>query len=111
MKHIKLYEELNDKPKVGDYVICVCDINNNYHEYEFVNYMENNIGVICKDTGGIFQQYYVKYENTPFNLFRGINSSTDNYNGYWWFDKSEIKFHSSNKEDLRIHIDAKKYNI
>ena len=108
MKYIKLYEELNDEPHIGDYVVCECI--NSFSSEEVRDYLENNVGKICKIEDHVIS-YLVKYENTPFDLFIGINDNYKKDVGYWWFDKLEIKIHSSNKEECEAYLNAKKYNL
>ena len=107
MKYLKLFEQIKNEPQIGDYVVCKCD---NAGLDEISTYMNNNIGKILKDIGTI-QQYYVKYEGVPINLFRGINNGLTSDIGFWWFDKSEIEVYSSNRKVCEIYLDTKKYNL
>ena len=108
MKYIKTYEDLNDEPNLGDYVITTVIISDVDPKLKF--FLENNVGKICKIEDHVIS-YLVKYENTPFDLFIGINDNYKKDVGYWWFDKLEIKIHSSNKEECEAYLNAKKYNL
>ena len=102
MKYLKLYEEnIENKPKIGDYVICEdksIAIDNNTKEF-----ISNNIGKIIGigDLGGIKKQlklyYIVKYD---YNAMPEIVMYLDEI----------IKF-SKDRNELEEYLAAKKYGL
>lgn len=66
MNNIKLYEEIKNEPKLGDYVICVedYDIPQNQNIFAMIiDFTANNVGKIVEiEEGG---QFIVKYNNIP----------------------------------------------
>ena len=117
MKYIKLYEAVKfhitnafrfEKLHEGDYVLCE-DIG--IHILPALSeFIGNNVGEIVKNDAIIKYSYMVKYENIPSKLKRFFTYSTkqENCRG---MDTSEIKYYSKNKEELKIFIDSKKYNL
>lgn len=74
------------KPKVGDYVIC---------RNEYQNNSEESIGKIkYRDNTRI--PYQVWFKNTE---------------NYFWYAEDDILHFSKNKEELEIYLDTKKYNL
>ena len=102
----KLYESINeDKPEIGDYVICEDSTNGDKNLLEFEN---THIGRIFADDHPLEEwNYLVKYENFPFSL-RSFFTFSENSRA---FSLSEIKHWSKNKEDLEHVLNAKKYNL
>ena len=110
MKYLKLYEEnIENKPKIGDYVICKDKsntIDNNTKEF-----ISNNIGKIIgigdldwppgRGSGGIKKQlklyYIVKYDNNAMPKT------------VMYLDEI-IKF-SKDKNELEEYLAAKKYGL
>ena len=111
MKYIRLYEELSNKPEVGDYVIC--DESDGPTELHI--FLSNNIGQLIKidkdedeiEDADLYLRFRVKYE------YRDISKKCLNYfsRSNRIFFLSEIDFWSSNKEDCEAFLDASKYNI
>ena len=96
MKHIRVYENLVDEPKVGDYAICRDHFGR--VPVAIIDYnLENFIGeIIFFDEDDVDLQYKIYYEDAG---------------DWWWFYRDNIIYFSSNKEDLLIYIEANKYNI
>jgi hypothetical protein len=126
MKYLKLFEDNKGykRPKIGDYVICTDYTKIEPDEKLFI---ENNIGqIISIDIAE--NPYKVKFKNIPKEYKTG-RISTGNikvlsglpYNTFIspsflenncrYFNSKEILYFSSNKEDLKIIISAKKYNL
>ena len=106
MKHLKIYEELNNtKPKIGDYVICKDYLT------EVYNFVLNNIGQIIDIVSNYHgDQYVIKFENIPENIknwFYNYNNDRNTRS----YDENEILYFSNNKEDLEIILQTKKYNL
>ena len=126
MKYLKLYEEnIENKPKIGDYVIC--EDKSIALDEESKEFISNNIGKIIDEIEQnkqcyieqYKQCYIVKYDyNTIPDLSKrwfGSISKT----GYAYSKEEDsrvmflneiIKF-SKNKEDLEDYLTAKKYNL
>lgn len=102
MKHIKLFEELNNSViKVGDYVI----VNSTYvDEEEIQNFFLNTIGKIILVEGGYIE---VKYKYIP-NYIPVDGSPAGNS---WIFQLEEILYWSEDKKDLESIIAGNKYNL
>src|ERR1035437_7539414 len=98
---IKLFEEYNSKPEVGDYVII--DFKNNFNK-EFYYFINNTIGLIdyIIPESGIVG---VKYENIPKVLEYWFSDSVG------MFNLTSILEYDKNREKLELIISAKKYNL
>lgn len=118
MKYIKTYEiygginsdsfkNKKDDDKNEEYVIL--DINWHRNDKDFDYYLNNTIGQIFKIkknyTDYKNNEYQILYENTPkeFKLLQ--------HNRLSYVYTKQIKHHSSNKEELELILQAKKYNI
>ena len=105
MRYIKTYENIDDKPKLGDYVICNGD-RLSWCTNEIKNFLSNNIGriILINDRD---VNYLVQYDYIPKELdiyfYNSSNLRPINIDDI-------IKF-SENKEDLEMYINAKKYNL
>ena len=114
MKYIKTYELINqDKPKVGDYVIC-CEEGYktaNLHDKIFYEFINENIGQLVKIDPAADKEfpYIVKYNNINWEVGKYFrNTEVENARK---FDRSEIKNWSEDKEELEVFLSAKKYNL
>jgi len=94
----KIFENINENPKVGDYVILKpeqCNYLDNGQNDKLIDIIKTNIGQITKihGSGEIFK---IEFENvaTPFNV-RIL----------------KIKYWSNNKEELELKLQANKYNL
>jgi len=112
MKYLKTFEIAENKPQIGDYVIC----KTNYRASRIDKWIINEIGqiidygysgstpeliLIFKDT------YKCKYENIPYD----VNLNYFNNNSTKTMRISEIIEFSPNKKDLEIRLQANKYNL
>jgi len=62
-----------------------------------------------KDVVVFFDGSSVKYDNVPDELQNMFFKKYDNY--YTGFEKNDIKFSSSNKQDCEIFLQSNKYNL
>jgi len=100
MKYLRTYEQKIYRPQIGDYVVCKIIIDIDIINVDIKNLLESNVGVITKDEKVTHRSFFVKYDNIE----------EYDYEGYW-YDISEILFHSKNKSDCEAYIDSKKYNL
>ena len=105
MKYIKTFEDLQEIPQVGDYVLC-----KDYITRDIESRISSKIGVII-NYDSEYIRYTIKYEpkKTPSEHRKklGINThymrrGVDLYSIVMW---------SKNKDDIEAKITAKKYNI
>lgn len=114
MKYIKTYEQNinNNELEIGDYVIC----NTKSANKELQTFLYNNIGTIT-DIIWFDEQnsnVTVQYDNIPNNLKIGKNNWlnwTETNSAERKFDTLLLKYHSKNKEDLLLYIQANKFNL
>ena len=113
MKHIKLYEELNDKPKVGDYVVCYDKIYKD-KDKRLNDFLLNNVGQCYDDLSDddtVYQSYQIFYEKIPQELNIFFNSGKN----FRWMKSDEILFYSKNMEDclyfIEMRLNLDKYNL
>jgi len=120
MRYLKQYEELNDEPEIGDYIVAITlgllddpSVVNNVPErvIDIILFMHNNVGKLIKITAGE-NKYMVKYD-LPVELLNKFDPEVDNINSLGIFNlkKVNILFWSSNKEEAEIFMKAKKYNL
>lgn len=121
MKHLKLYEELNRRIDIDDYVL-VHDIYHNFcSDYsdickEIYNFISNNPGKIRRiiNLKSEHREYMIDYDNVPENIKSAFKERYVNkkYNQlYMTYTKQEIIFSSKNKNDVEIFLQTKKYNL
>lgn len=106
MRYIKTYEDINDRPKVGNYVLMRTDSKN----IEYNNFIRNTPGVIVTISNTLV---VVKYENIPIKLIK--------LNLFEWTPRGEFYYHifninkmlvfSETPDNLEIEIDTNKYNL
>lgn len=120
MKYLKTFEDLQNKPEVGDYVIINVSpsADNNVREY-----IDNTIGVIhtIQDdrvdmwnnviTGNII----VKYINVPNEIRSWFHyeGTRKKYGRKYFrsFDTQQIYAFSKSKEELELMLQTKNYNL
>ena len=113
MKHLKSFENNNQEPEVGDYVICEDCVS---LEEEFKNFMCNNIGLIVEINPNTNYPYTLYYENIPDNIIDGFSCVLNNNYEYDYkclraMSREEIIHFSKNKEDLETILASNKYNL
>jgi hypothetical protein len=99
----RIFENNEDKPKVGDYVLC--DISKYSNDKELINFIKDNVGEIISYDKVTF--YLVKYYNIPKELddwYFGIG-------GVRHFTEEDILLYASTKEELETKIKANKFNL
>lgn len=129
MKHIKTYEDLKGGVKIGDYILFGSekpkwDIpRTSYHKY-----LQTHIGKLF-DYNPKFNTIYIEFDELPTDIdvlplfYNGKTGKR--YNGnvqmdssrkrdpnkYYAYAENKILYHSPNKDDIQVAIDAKKFNI
>jgi hypothetical protein len=107
------YKEPNNwyaenEPKLHDYVILDINWHPNLPKLDF--FFNNNIGQISKlkkdNKNRDYIQYQIIYENSPKEFKKYILN-----NRFSYVYRSQIKYFSSNKEDLEAILTANKYNL
>ena len=117
MKHIRLFEDINVKLKVGHWVICK-DVDSD--DKTLSEFLSNNIGRYIRtrtkydintvDVSPKFS-YMIQYYNIPNYLEEDFHFGEPDDMDCRIMCKEEILFWSKNKEDLEFIINANKYNI
>ena len=121
MKYIKKYEDVNEYPKVGDYVILKID----YRNFRNLSWDDRNIfGKYINNTIGkiIDYKYYtdkslnsieVEYEDVPqiiinmSNLFKHKRNKNYSYD----FQLDDMVDFATTKNELESKLMANKYNL
>lgn len=111
MKYIKLYENLEEKPKIDDYIL----VNTSYINIQYQAFLNNTIGKITnlhptlgKSPGGFVS---VEYKNIPSKdilyIFKTDNLEINNT----VIPVKDIIYFSKNKKDVEAILASKKYNL
>ena len=110
----KIFESVNEKPKLGDYVICNTEDNTIPAWYERRNelkdFISTNIGIIQQiDNNSAFGGYKIKFKNDEIikDYCQENNWKQDTLE----LDFNDIKYWSNNIEDLEPLISGVKYNL
>jgi hypothetical protein len=129
MKYLKTFENMNNTPQIGDYVVCERGKGWSTISEDFNNYILNNVGKIIspikKDR--ITMSYinkgyhYVKYFNVPDIFYWAGEEPTEKRTilNCWWdkencailIKNNDILYSSKNIEDLEILLQSNKYNL
>jgi hypothetical protein len=108
MKHIKIFETLRRKPKIGDYVRC--QEKTYFTDDDIFLFIKSNIGLIVNinQKPDFNHPYFIKYVNIPANIKHRF---TDD--GVRKFSLEEIKRYANNEEikDYEIKQKINKYNL
>jgi len=109
----KIFEKLDDGPKIGDYVICE---KSNWYPKEMRNFISTNIGTYIKYVSDINDaNYLIAYENAPDDVAKIPSFSTVFVNNKVLsairMHKSQILHFSNKKEDMKLIINTNKYNL
>jgi len=101
MKYIKTYENIDNEPKVDDYVLCEEETK----DENVKEYVKTHIGqiLIIEDLLKTMYNYKVFYKNS--NKYFGNNGNCRS------MERNEIIHWSKNKEDLLPYLTANKYNL
>lgn len=106
MKHLKIYESLNNKPKIGDYVKMRTDSSNTNLKHYFNNYFGRATNV------GNFITVAFKYKPpTSAKHIFDYNWETDEYEKM--FNINKVVEFADTEEDLILQLKygTKKYNL
>ena len=130
MRYIKKFEDINE-PDIGDYVL----LNDDYGDDLFDEFIMTNIGQIIGFQMGwntdkiIYKKseihlgsndtlyYIVEYEDIPEEVmniayvYLGKTIGEDYCSNILTVQRHQISAYSSNREDLEIVLQAKKYNL
>lgn len=109
MKHIKLFEENYDKPKVGDYVLMKTKVD------ELKNFIDNTIGILYSiehEDEKELTSYTVKYENIPTQVSWRFFSNNENgeINCKNFRAPLLVEF-APTIEELKVKLTANKFNL
>jgi hypothetical protein len=99
---IKIFEEYNNKPEVGDYVLINYKIK---YDKDFESFINNNIGKLF-EVDFKFNEIEVEYENVPENI-----KKIWFYNNTVVFNISDIVEYGKTIEELELKLASKKYNL
>jgi len=104
MKYLKTYEDLQQIPQVGDYVLC-----KDYITSDIETRIDSNIGKIS-NYDDINEYYTIIYDSKYKN---SILYKKTGGNGYMrrGIRQHSIIMWSKNKEDIEAYIQSKKYNL
>ena len=91
----KIFENSNQEPEVGDYVVVDRNNDNTSDAIEFLN---NNIGRIFK----------IALNNAYYGVRFEKDYKTDND---FFFDFEKILFYSKSKAEAEAYLASKKYNL
>ena len=103
----KIFENLNELPKVGDYVLLNT---NKYSAKMWQDFIETHIGEIVKiekEHGGTSNIYEIQFENVTREI-QDYFFSRDNTKK---LRIEEFKYWSSDKNGLEAILNSKKYNL
>jgi hypothetical protein len=99
---IKIFEEYNNKPEVGDYVLINYKIK---YDKDFESFINNNIGKLF-EVDFKFNEIEVEYENVPENI-----KKIWFYNNTVVFNISDIVEYGKTIEELELKLAINKYNL
>lgn len=115
MKYLKSFETINQKPKIGDFIICDKSIADWYKYKDTLNnIISTNIGTVKNVARSSFGSYSIKYDNISEDEEKLIidyckdNDWTDHFIK---IDFNDIQYWSNDKKELEILINANKYNL
>ena len=111
MRYLKRFEELEEHPKIGDYVIVYAD----YFDNALIDFFKEEVGRLIefKDDGSEYA-YIIKFnKNIPHVNTDGIEYIDKSIYEprIMEFDKHEIIEWSSDKDYLIAKIASNKYNL
>lgn len=104
MKYLKTYENLNDSPQVGDYVM-----GDPYQFKDINNFLSTEIGKIDR-----INDVELKIDGYPYIVVFDTSIPGSSYgpkDKEMAFNKSELLAWDSSLDGLKLKIKAKKYNL
>lgn len=119
MKYIKTYERINIRNiKIGDYIL------SNFiygaaigGDHYWPNYINNSIGQVVNIYNKVIVTKYLVPESIYNEMFDNVDNrryiyiENNNYYIDMSFNRDNIKYFSSNKEELELKLAANKYNV
>lgn len=115
----KIFENISQKLKVDDFVICKYYSNMNYPKID--DFISKNLGILRKIDGDMVKVEYFPMSNDDkktlrkFRKDQGFDNPKAKYNfspdNYLIFDLDEVEYWSNNKEELETLLQANKYNL
>jgi len=123
--NFKIFEDLKNKPEIGDYIIInvpnstiIFAINNLQNVQpniikNFYNYVNNTIGTVAyyfDHFNKQKQKVEIFYDNIPNEIINYFDKGNDNKYSLL-FESQYIFAYSKTKKELKQIIKAKKYNI
>jgi hypothetical protein len=118
--NFKIYEKIDQKPKVGDYVLIKISEIDALNKFPWIrdeiiktnNFINNNIGKIIYIEENIIN---VRYTNIPKKIRKYFNyvnlEGSRNRIGWKSFNYRFINEFGETKEELETKLQAKKYNL
>jgi hypothetical protein len=107
----KLFEDIENEMKIGDFVLI--NINTSYNR-EYREFINNNLGKVVQidPVEDVFGKVYdyevvVKYNKIPFELKKSFNS----YNNKKRFLISKVVSFGKTPKDVEIRLNSNKYNL
>jgi len=97
MKYLKKFEDIENTPEIGDYIIPNVETLNHLIDNKINNHVYQIIGTKERNMGGFL--YIIKVK---------LN---DNQLDDWYLSNYEIMHLSKNKEDLEVLLQSNKFNI
>ena len=120
MKYIKKFENINELPNIGDYIL----IHSTAADVNVRNFVNNTIGVVVginyskpgKWGHTSEEQIVVKYENAPAEIqsyFRKPSKITSNYKNEFLrnYYPEQIVEYGKTKEEVELKIASNKYGL
>jgi len=122
MKHIKEFENIQETPQIGDYVLCQETLNDNTDVH---NFLSNNIGKIIKISEAntddywpgksIFRTHLVEFNTEPNRnrTYMDFTRKNKNMNTTYFksFNKKQIVAFGKTINEVELKLAQKKYNI
>ena len=114
MKHLKQFENSQEQPKIGDYVLILLDnIDSRYispgtNLSKYVDFINNTIGKI-EDINIKSKEITVQYDNIPEGIKAWFRIEKIEWSREFPFDK--IVAFAPTEEILKLKIQSQKYNI
>ena len=114
MKYIKNFENVDDLPQVGDYILVKFNSNVTGASIEFI---EKTIAKVTETDGKWFR---FAYKDVPENIktyFADIGSYHKDYYGYRYRYYRGLEYpdyveeFGKTEEELKLKLDAKRYNL
>jgi hypothetical protein len=105
MKHLKTFENINNSPKVGDYVILKPESHSTFAYGDINDHIYKIMEVLY-----IANRRMTKYK---LDAFYDNTIKNDDYitKRYTFRDESDFLYWSPSEDDCKAHLQANKFNI